>query len=112
LLSAPWTEESEEHRKRRAGSGSCQFQVFDDEVLNSRVIIQVQPRQLGLDALVARDGDDMRIVRMQQRLAGRGAPDFELGDGGELEALHQQQVAGRKALELLLERRLVRAAQL
>ena len=49
---------------------------------------------------------------MQQRLAGRGAPDFELGDGGELEALHQQQVAGRKALELLLERRLVRAAQL
>src|SRR5205809_7950364 len=40
--------------------------VFDDEVLDSRVIIQVQPRQLGLDALVARDGDDMLIVRMQR----------------------------------------------
>ena len=44
--------------------------------------------------------------------AGRGAPDLELRDRRELEALDDQQVARREALHLLVERRLVRAAQL
>ena len=75
-------------------------------------VVQVEQRQFCLHFGVARHRDDVRVVRVQQRLAGLGAPHLELGDRRELEALDQQQVAGRDALHLLLERRLVRAAQL
>src|SRR3954468_117208 len=49
---------------------------------------------------------------MQQRVARHGGPDLELQDRPVLEALDDQQGARREVLHLLVERRLLRAAQL
>ena len=45
--------------------------------------------------VVGGDRDDVRIVRMQQRLAVRGAMDFELGMRVALEALDQHEIDRR-----------------
>src|SRR6266849_5700167 len=54
----------------------------------------------------------MLVLRMQQRLPVFPAPDFELGQRVALVALDQQQVAGRDALDLLIERGFRLTAQL
>ena len=45
---------------------------------------------------VAGDRDDVRVVRLQQRLAVGGAMDFELGKGVALEAFDQHQIDRRQ----------------
>src|SRR6266704_1160739 len=54
----------------------------------------------------------MPILRMQQRLAVFAAPDFELRQRMMLVALDEQQIAGRNALDLVLQRRLRLPAEL
>src|SRR6185295_12290981 len=75
-----------------------ELQVRHDEGGDPGVVVEIEQRQAGLDLGVARHRHDMRVVRMQQRLAGGGAPDLELRNRRELEALHDQQIAGRDAL--------------
>jgi len=83
-----------------------------DERANRFIVVQIQDGQLGLHLRVGGERDDVRVVGMEQRLASLLAPDLELGNRRELEPLDQQQLAGRDVLDLLVERRLRRAAQL
>src|SRR5712664_2838976 len=89
-----------------------EFQKFHYEKRNRGVVVQIEQGQLRLHFRVGGEGHDVRIVGMQERLARLLAPYLELRDGRELEALHQQHVARRDLLHLLVERGLLRAAQL
>src|SRR3954470_10241640 len=89
-----------------------QVEVRGHELCDGGVVVQVEHRKLRPHRAVARHGDDMRVVRMQQAFAGRGAPYLELRDRSELESFDDDEVAWRQALHLLLEGRLVRAAEL
>src|SRR3954451_20872585 len=89
-----------------------QLEMRGHEFCDGGVVIQVEDRKLRPHRAVARHGDDMRVVRMQQAFPGRGAPYLELRNRSELESFHDDQVARRQALHLLLEGGLVGAAQL
>src|SRR6185436_160835 len=89
-----------------------QLQVRDEEGGDRGIVVEIEHWESGLDLAVARHGHDVRIVRVQQRLARGGAPDLELRDRRELEAFDDQEIAGRDSLHLLFERGFVRAAQL
>src|SRR6185295_13276449 len=89
-----------------------QLEMQGNEFCDRGVVVQVEHRKLRAHGAVARHGDDMRVVRMQQAFPGRGAPDLELRDRRELEALDDEEIARRQALHLVLERRLLGAAQL
>src|SRR4051812_35403089 len=87
-----------------------ELQVLHYESRDGGVVVQIEKRQRRFHLRVGRQRDDVRIVRVQQRLARLLAPYLELRDRRELEALHEQQVAGRESLDLLVERGLLRAA--
>src|ERR1051326_881974 len=89
-----------------------ELEVRGDEFRDRRIVVQVEHRKLGAHRAVARHRHDMRVVGVQQAFPGFGAPDLELRDRRELEALDDEEVARREALHLLLEPRLVGAAQL
>src|SRR6185369_12510555 len=57
-----------------------ELQVLRYEARDGLVVVQVEDRQLGLDLRIGGERDDVRIVRVQQRLARLRAPDLELGD--------------------------------
>ena len=72
---------------------SCQADVPQHEIGNGGVVIEIELRQSRIEALIARDCDDIRVVRVQQRFTHVRSVDFELGNGLALEALDQHQVA-------------------
>src|SRR5581483_9403346 len=83
--------------KAKQSSLSCAMsrrldaEMREDEARDRRHVIERQHRQgQALDRRVAGDGDDMRVVAAQQRLAERRPMHFELGMRRILEALDDE----------------------
>src|SRR5260370_74198 len=90
---------------------ALQTDVFDDKSGDPVDIPEIELRQDGLDLVVAGHSDDMRILRMQHRLANHAPVNLELWNRLVLETFDQQKIAGRNMLNEFLQRRFGRAAQ-
>src|SRR6185436_13571070 len=80
---------------------SAHLVVTQNKARNALVVVQPEPWQSGFDIDIGGNGDDMRVVRVQQRRR-RGMPmDLDLRNWLLLETFHQHQIAGGKALQQL-----------
>ena len=81
-------------RRRRLGSSGTA--ALSSTVGDRLDVVEIDHRHLRLrQRRVGGDGDDMRVVRLDQRLAVRGAMDFDLGEGIALVALDHHEVDRR-----------------
>ena len=68
-----------------------------DECGDSLVVVQVELRQLRVDLGVGGDGDDVRILRIQESLPCLGTVDLQLRDRREFVSFDDQQGPIRRA---------------
>jgi len=91
--------------------GLDRIRIAENEIRDGGDVVDRRVRQAGRRSAVADKRDDLRVPRMEERLAVAHAENLDFRDRVPLEALDQDEIDRREHSEEFRERRLRRAAQ-